>query len=174
MNNITAARAIFQRGVWERPSHPRTVELWTSWALLEERCGDYQAAREYLRAALRAERFSVWARATWAAMEARLGDFAASRQLFEDALRIDPSNRGVWSAYESMERAARRPQAADQIATRALGSMSQAGALGTKVSLKGDGLPSGLEAAERAAAARLGNRKSLESTLLEQYGSTQT
>lgn len=38
LNNVTAARAIFQRGVWERPSHPRTVELWTSWALLEERC----------------------------------------------------------------------------------------------------------------------------------------
>ena len=55
----------------ERPSHPRTVELWTSWALLEERCGDFRSAREYLRAALKAERFSVYARATWAALEAR-------------------------------------------------------------------------------------------------------
>ncbi len=61
LGNVTAARAIFQRGVWERPSHPRTVELWTTWALLEERCGDTPAAREYLRAAIRAERFSVWA-----------------------------------------------------------------------------------------------------------------
>ena len=122
-----------------------------------------------MRAALRAERFCVFARAAWAALEARQGDCAASRQLYEDALRIDPANRGVWSSYEAMERAARRPAAADLIHARSrrAADLAASGLGGTAP------LPAGLEQAARAAAAaaaRAGKQPSLERTLREEYG----
>eukprot|EP00962_Isochrysis_galbana_P057872 scaffold30434_cov129-Isochrysis_galbana.AAC.3 len=71
-----------------------------------------------------------------------------------------------------MERAARRPAAADDVARRAAEGEARASALGHKQG--NEPLPPGLEeAARRAAASSAGSRQSLESALREQYGSTQ-
>lgn len=103
--NVSAARDIYQRGVWASRKEVETTSLWTAWALLEERAGDGDAARSYLREALKRDRFAVDVRMSWAAFEARAGELAAARQLFEGALRIDPRNQEAWAAYEECERA---------------------------------------------------------------------
>jgi len=174
--NVTAARQIFQRGVWVAPTHPRTVGLWTSWALLEERQGDAKTAREYLRNGLRADRFSVSVRSVWAAMEARYGDYGAARQLFEDALRIDPANANVWAAYEEMERAARQPAAAARVSMRATIALQLAGEP-AGLAIGGAPLPTkGLEEAARAAQLWVSEQQSAAQSatstayLREEYG----
>ena len=120
LGNVTAARELFQRGVWSKASTAEeSVALWSTWALLEERAGDVGRAREYLRSALKADRFSVSARTVWAAVEGRAGERAAARSLYEDAITLDPQNAEVWAAYEAFERAAGLLENADDVQARA-------------------------------------------------------
>ena len=125
-NNVTAARDIYQRGVWASRNERETTSLWTAWALLEERAGDAESARAYLREALERDRFAVDVRISWGNFEARAGDLAAARQLFEGAVRIDPTNAEVWAAYEEMERAHSGNIMAARVFDRAEGAMTQA------------------------------------------------
>ena len=60
---VSAARDIYQRGVWASRNERATTSLWTAWALLEERAGNINAARAYLRESLRRDRFAVDVRA---------------------------------------------------------------------------------------------------------------
>jgi Tfp pilus assembly protein PilF len=77
-HNVSGARAIYQRGVWASRDERATSSLWTAWALLEERAGDEDAARRYLRQALTRDRFAVDVRTNWAAFEARCGNLACA------------------------------------------------------------------------------------------------
>ena len=45
-HNISAARDIYQRGVWASRNERDTISLWSAWAMLEERCGDYEQVSE--------------------------------------------------------------------------------------------------------------------------------
>lgn len=94
-NNVSAARDIYQRGVWASRNDRDTVSLWTAWALLEERAGDYEQARAYLREALRRDQWAVDVRLVWGSLEARAGAIDTARQLFEGAVRLDPTNAGA-------------------------------------------------------------------------------
>jgi tetratricopeptide (TPR) repeat protein len=131
-NNVTAARDIYQRGVWASKNERDTASLWTAWALLEERAGDYEQARSYLREALRRDQWAVDVRLTWALLEARAGAYVPARQLFEGAVRIDPTNADVWYAYEEMERAYGTAAAADKVWQRGAAARGEeTGAPGT-------------------------------------------
>ena len=57
-------------------------------------------------------------RCVWAALEGRCGNDGVARELYEDALRLDGYNMGVWAAYEAMERAAGKLQAAADVFER--------------------------------------------------------
>lgn len=117
--NVSAARDIYQRGVWASRDQRGASSLWTSWALLEERAGKPGQARLYLREAVRRDRFAVDVRMVWAGLEARAGDVSAARELFEGAVVIDDRNVVVWDAYEDMERAKGFTIAANRVAERA-------------------------------------------------------
>ena len=123
-SNVTGAREIYQRGVWASRNEVETISLWTAWAMLEERAGDYSAARAYLREALKRDRFAVDVRMVWANFEARKGDLSEARTLYEGALRIDGRNSEVWAAYEEMERAHGSDEASYRVWQRAEAAMA--------------------------------------------------
>ena len=181
LGNVTAARELFQRGVWSKASTAEeSVALWSTWALLEERAGDVGRAREYLRSALKADRFSVSARTVWAAVEGRAGERAAARSLYEDAITLDPQNAEVWAAYEAFERAAGLLENADDVQARAAAAREawegrQTLAAGAELPATGL-LPGPLLAAGAAAQAAVRRqqqaraRASLGDTLRAEYG----
>jgi len=167
--NAHEAREILQRAVWIQPDHPETVGLWCSWALLEERAGEIERARDFMRTAMKADRFSVPARVTWAALEARNGNAGEARQLYEDALRLDPANGAVWADYENMERALGRAAAAELI----YGRGEEAAALASKYPLRSTSASLPSKALNEAATLALERIKTIESSacaVREEYG----
>jgi tetratricopeptide (TPR) repeat protein len=158
-SNVSAARDVFQRGIWASRNARETSSLWTAWALLEERAGDVEQARAYLREGLRRDQYAVDVRIIWASLEARAGDLAAARQLFEGAVRIDPRNAQLWSAYEEMERACGSTVAAERVWQRGEGALALPAA---DARSSGGGLPlptNGLQDAAKGAAEWLANQQ---------------
>jgi len=81
---------------------PMDGALLQTWGTLEEKCCEYETARELYSKSVEVRPTAV-ALVAWACMEAKLGDTARARELFKNALRVDPLHGAAYHAYASLE-----------------------------------------------------------------------
>jgi len=81
---------------------PMDGALLQTWGTLEEKCCEYETARELYSKSVEVRPTAV-ALVAWACMEAKLGDTARARELFRNALRVDPLHGAAYHAYASLE-----------------------------------------------------------------------
>jgi len=93
------ANAVLERG---NERFPRNHALYQTWALVQEKRGQPDAARQLLEQSVRL-RPNAPAYVAWALLEEREGHLDTARELFEAALQVDPSHSATYNAYGRLE-----------------------------------------------------------------------